>query len=307
MDATGTTDLRAIVRRVGGELFSGGNAALVPGPGHSPKDRSLSLRLTPEGRVLWWSHAGDEARDVWKHLGLDAAQDRGPQRESEAQRRARLAAERAERERKLTFCREVWAGTQPAEGSPVERYLRGRGVAGPIPKALRFHPAAALRYPDPTQPAAPTFAAMVAICTAEDGKSAAGLHVTALRPDGAAKADLRNPRRMFGELSGAVVQLSPVPTGGELAVAEGIETALAYRQLTGTPCWAALSTSGLRRFTPPPGLARLVVAADNDDPQGHGIEAARVCAERASRRCDAAVIPAPEGQDWADVLKEAGQ
>ncbi|MBP9756546.1 MAG: toprim domain-containing protein, partial [Phenylobacterium sp.] len=109
-----------------------------------------------------------------------------------------------------------------------------------------------------------------------------------------------NPRRMYGEMAGAVVQLAPLPDGGELAICEGIETALSYRDLTGTPTWAGLSTSGLRRFVPPPGLKRLVIAADGDDA---GIEAARDLAERASRRCDVVVIPAPAGTDWNDALK----
>lgn len=301
--STATPDLREIVARRGGDLFNGGRAALIPGPGHSRQDRSLSLRLTPDGgRVLWFSHAGDQARDVWSHLGLERSQVR---EETPAEKRQRQAAERAERERKLAWCGDLWRGTAEAAGSPVERYLRGRGLTLPIPAALRFHPAAPLRYPWNETPGetARTLPAMVAIATAEDGKSAAGLHVTYLAPDGAGKAKLKNARHMFGDLGGAVVQLSPVPQGAELGVAEGIETALAYRQLTGTPTWAALSTSGLRRFTAPPGPSRLVIAADSDDA---GIEAARVCAARATRRCECLIMPAPEGQDWADALKGGG-
>ena len=179
-----------------------------------------------------------------------------------------------------------------------------------IPPAIRFHPGAPLAYPwtafegDKAPP--PPRPAMVAIATAPDGKSAAGLHITALQPNGSGKADLRAPRRMFGDLGGAVVQLAPLPADGVLAIAEGIETALAFRDLTGTPCWAALSTSGLRRFTPPRGLSRLIIAADSDD-TGEGVEAARACAERASRICNATVMPAPEGQDWNDVLKGSVQ
>ena len=41
---------------------------------------------------------------------------------------------------------------------------------------------------------------------------------------------------------------APDPDAAELAVAEGIETALAFRDLHGLTCWAALSTTGLRRF-----------------------------------------------------------
>ncbi len=299
-------DLRAIVARVGaGDLYNGGKAALVPGPGHSRKDRSLSLKLSPDGsRVLWWSHAGDDAADVWKHIGLDAPQGGEAVRESPAKRAARIAAERQEAARKLAFCADLWGRTVEAAGTDVERYLRGRGITGPIPPTLRFHPAAPTRYPSPDLPPAPTFPAMVAIVTGPDGKSASGVHATFLAPGGAGKAALRSPRRMFGEFSGSVVQLGPLPADGGLGVAEGIETALAYRALTGVPTWAALSTSGLKTFTPPPGVKLLTIAADGDPA---GVGAAKALAERASRRCDCVISAAPENTDWADALKGDAQ
>ena len=53
--------LRAIARLLGGEICGG--QALVPGPGHSPRDRSLSIRLSPSappGGSIVHSHAGDD-------------------------------------------------------------------------------------------------------------------------------------------------------------------------------------------------------------------------------------------------------
>jgi putative DNA primase/helicase len=302
VQAMATPDLAAIVSRLGGDLYQGGTAALVPAPGHSRRDRSLSLRVVDGGRRLLW-HAFTEAKaaDVWAYLGLERGFIR---EETPAEQRRRQEAERRERARKLGFCGDLWRETVAASGTAVEAYLRGRGIKGPIPPTLRFHGAAPTSYPwnAPEGGQVRTFPAMVAIATAEDGKSAAGLHVTFLASDGSGKAALRSPRRMFGDLSGAVVQLAPCPEGEALAVAEGIETALAYRDLTGVPTWAALSTSGLRRFIPPHGLRRLIVAADCDD-GGEGLAAARVCAERATRRCDVSLDPAPEGLDWADVLR----
>ena len=52
-------DLHNIARALGGEVQ--GHQALVPGPGHGPRDRSLSIRLShqsPDGFVVF-SHAGD--------------------------------------------------------------------------------------------------------------------------------------------------------------------------------------------------------------------------------------------------------
>lgn len=293
-------DLREIVGRLGGDLYNGGRAASVPGPGHSPKDRSLSLRLTDDGRLLWCSHADDPAEVVWAYLGLprDAA-PRMDRREAERARQERQRAAKAERARKLAFCEKAWSATQAADGSPVAAYLRGRGITGPIPNALRFHPAAPMDYDART-----TQPAMVAIVTGPDGRQACGLHVTAILPDGSGKATLSNPRRMFGDIAGGVVQLTPLPADGELAISEGVETALSYRDLTGTPTWAGLSTSGLSRFNPPLGLRRLVIAADGDPA---GLRAAQDLAERASRRCECVVMPAPAGADWNDVAMGAAQ
>jgi putative DNA primase/helicase len=306
---TANRDLHEIVSRLGGDLYQGGRAAVIPGPGHSRQDRSLSLSLVDGNppRILWKSWANDPGEAVWPYLGI-GRQSARPMSKAEADRAraARDRQRRAELELKLAFCREVWAGSVDAMGSPVEAYLRSRAVSGAIPPTLRFHPAAPWGYPDPAKPSR-TFPAMVAIVTAPDGRNAAGLHMTALRPDGSAKAPLNSPRLMFGDLVGAVVQLGPLPPSGELAIAEGIETALSYRDLTGAVTWAALSTSGLRRFMPPDGVKRLTVAADSDDAKGEGIAAARELAERASRKCDAVVIPAPEGLDWNDVAQGATQ
>lgn len=295
-----TTLLREIVHRLGGDLYAGGNAACVPGPGHSRRDRSLSLKLTEAGRVVWHSHANDDPSAVWAHLGIERADAKPMSREeAERARRERERQRQVDLRPKLDFCRGIWSGTQSASGSPVEVYLRGRAVSGDIPQALRFHPAAPLGYPDPSRPSRP-YPAMVAVVTGPDGKSAIGLHVTALQSDGSDKAKLPNTRRMFGEIAGGVVQLSPFPSGGELAIAEGIETALSYRDLSGTPTWAGISTSLLRRFSPPLGIKRLIIAADGD---AAGVEAARELAERASRRCECVVNPAPEGFDWNDVAR----
>ena len=53
-------DLRSLARLLGGDVI--GRQVLAPGPGHSPKDRSLSVTISataPEG-FLAFSHAGDD-------------------------------------------------------------------------------------------------------------------------------------------------------------------------------------------------------------------------------------------------------
>jgi putative DNA primase/helicase len=129
-----------------------------------------------------------------------------------------------------------------------------------------------------------------------------GLHVTFLNERGK-KAFGDRSRLMYGRVASGAVLLATVRRDGVLAVAEGIETALAFEQLHGVPTWAALSTSGLQTFRPPAIVRRLIIAADSDD-GGAGMKAAQALAERVSRLCAAEIRPAPEGRDWADVVRE---
>lgn len=51
-------DLDGIARRLGGERS--GFQISCPGPGHSPRDRSLSVGFAPNGSFVVHSHAGDD-------------------------------------------------------------------------------------------------------------------------------------------------------------------------------------------------------------------------------------------------------
>ena len=92
--------------------------------------------------------------------------------------------------------------------------------------------------------------------------------------------------------------------GATLLVGEGIETVLsvvaAVPEFTAA---AALSAGSLGAFAPPPGVARLVIARDND-PDG------ATAAERLARRCARAGVGAtvivPVGNDFNDYLTSLG-
>jgi putative DNA primase/helicase len=297
-------DLREIVARLGGDLYDGGTSANVPGPGHSKRDRSLSLRLMPTGRLLWCSFAPVEPDAVWNHLGLDgqACRQMNAAEASQA-RQERERERRAAEARRMAFCDALWRVTLAAEGTPVEAYLRGaRAIAGAIPPSLRYAAAAPLGY----HPSARRLPAMVALAHRPDG-AAAGLHVTFIEPDGSDKISMANPRRMFWRLEGGAIRLGSVGnSSGVLAVAEGVETALSYRDLTGVPTWAAGSAASLARFVPPPRITWLVVASDSDD-DGGGLQAALELAARVRRRCRVTVAAAPVGKDWNTVRAESGK
>jgi phage/plasmid primase-like uncharacterized protein len=285
-----------IVARLGGDLYAGGTRACVPAPGHSKRDRSLSLMLAG-GRIVWCAFTPCNPREVFVHLGIaggapaTAAQRRDAARQREREKRA--AGERAWR-----FCEALWQGTKPLVGSPAETYLREARGLSIMPRAdVRFHPAAPRGYDGRAG-----LPAMVAMVRSPDGRPA-GLHVTSLRPDGSGKALGGRSRLMFGSIASGAVRLAPI-RGDLLAVAEGIETALAFAQIYDVPTWAALSTSGLRGFTAPAGLRRLIVAADND-PNGAGLDAARALAKGACAQCEVVITTPPRGGDFSDELGRA--
>lgn len=305
MNAAGNViDLRDIVRNLGGDLYAGGRRATVPGPGHSRRDRSLSLRLTGDGsRVLWQSFASDLRHpEVMDYLGIEPDESAKASPAERAKERARREYEqRRQQQADRDLCQHIWAGVERIEGGPVEAYLWSRGLVADGISDIGYHPAAPrFKEPKDGQPI-PTQPAMVALVRDAAGRAQA-LHLTYLKPDGSGKAFGDRSRLMFGAIAGCAVRLGQ-PSDGVLAVGEGIETCGAYSTLKGVTAWAALSTSGLQNFVVPPKIKRLIIAADADK---GGMNAARLLAERACKVCDVVIDPAPDGQDWADVLEAQG-
>ena len=149
------------------------------------------------------------------------------------------------------------------------------------------------------------FPALVAAVTGEDS-GILGVQRTWLDPRRPAKAGVTNPRKALGRIFGHAVRFGAVPGDGlaSLVVGEGIETVLSL--VTAVPeidAAAALSAGSLGAFAPPPGVARLVIARDND-------EDGALAAERLARRCAragvAATIVVPVGNDFNDDLLSLG-
>jgi putative DNA primase/helicase len=98
-----------------------------------------------------------------------------------------------------------------------------------------------------------------------------------------------------------------LPAGPVLGIAEGIETALSAAIIDAVPVWSALNTSLLARFEPPPGIERLVIYADRDEP---GLLAAIRLQERLQGRIRAGLsvevrVPRAPAADWNDSLSNS--
>ena len=147
------------------------------------------------------------------------------------------------------------------------------------------------------------FPALVAAVTGDDGHFL-GVQRTWLDPRRPAKAGVATPRKALGRIHGLAVRFGAPSDDAPLVVGEGIETVLSL--VTAVPeitAAAALSAGSLGAFAPPPGLARLVIARDND-------EDGALAAERLARRCAragiAATVIVPAGNDFNDDLVDIG-
>jgi putative DNA primase/helicase len=105
----------------------------------------------------------------------------------------------------------------------------------------------------------------------------------------------------MGRAKGGAVMLQPLSP--RLGIAEGIETALSAQRIFEMPVWATLSAAGVQNLPLIPGLERLTIFADHDEP---GLNAARRCAARYSKAGTEVEVRYPPAfdSDWNDYLKE---
>ena len=180
--------------------------------------------------------------------------------------------------------------------------MHARGLARCRFAALRFHPE--LRYREGSSVI--RLPALVAAVTGDDG-AVTGVQRTWLDPrQPARKAAVASPRKALGRIYGFAVRFGTLPADGlaTLVVGEGIETVLSI--VTAVPeitAAAALSAGSLGAFAPPPGVARLVIARDNDV---EGERAAMRLARRCARARVAAFVVVPEGDDFNHDLVVLG-
>jgi phage/plasmid primase-like uncharacterized protein len=239
----------------------------------------LELGVDTRGAIAW-------AREF---LGDPAQLPPGPARSAPAP-----ADDEPDRIRKAL---RLWDSAVSPIGTLVATYLASRrlvldpGVAGEV---VRFHPSVPWR--DEAGEVV-RVAAMVGLMRDVITDEPRAVHVTALTPDGR-----KIGKRMRGAAGGAVVKLDAddaVTIG--LGVAEGIETALAVRQLGWRPIWAATSAGAIANLPVLSGVEAFTLFADHDEA---GLTAARTCGRRWAEASREAVVRMPRtpGADWNDEV-----
>ena len=180
----------------------------------------------------------------------------------------------------------------------VGEYLNGRGLTV-IPTILFGH--RALAYYSEDRKFVGRYPAMIAPVIGPDG-ALQSVHRTYI-------ADVPSRKKLTAKvdaINGAAVRLFE-PTD-VLAVAEGIETAIAAYELFNVPVWAVLNSGNMEKWRPPESVRALHIFGDNDSHkefagQSAAFNLARAVRRETERTVDVEVhIPPTQGTDWLDVL-----
>jgi len=238
-------------------------------------------------------YAGCGLADILEALRarrLIPERDRGETRPPPRRRRepAREAEEDGAR-RNRELAQVLWRESEPiADGPPLAYLTRERGIRHWDCDRVRFHPACPFGRDRGPAVIAPVHEASTGLLVA----------VWRIRLD----ADGRKvERRGLGPTRGNCSRLFWAG-GDHLAVAEGVEDALAWHQLTGVPTWAALGTGFMAAAVLPARFARVDVIADGDKP---GLAAAQHLAIRLKHEGRAVrILRPPAGiKDASDAVR----
>jgi putative DNA primase/helicase len=268
--------LRSIARALGGEIT--GAQVLAPGPGHSRKDRSLSIRLSataPEG-FLAFSHAGDDfatCRDhVKRSLGIVNENRRIADKPA---RRAQISSDQCD-ERILALIQSIVAGMVPLRGSPGETYLHEvrridtSGIADVLERtdAIGWHPSVLFRQEGHALHDKRINCIVAVMTDPVTAKPTGGISRTYIH-------DGQKVTKAKGLGPAGIVRLSEDADALlGLHIAEGLETALTAMSIGLRPMWSTGSTAIMAKFPVVAGIEAITVLSDNDA-SGAGDRAAR--------------------------------
>jgi|SRR5579884_610008 hypothetical protein len=264
-------DLRAIARALDGDVC--GRQVLAPGPGHSKKDRSLSIRLNPSapGGFVVFSHAGDDWRDCRDHVSALAPGFDTPRQQKRSRPRQTQDGDKLNIELALDW----WKQSLPLKGTFGESYLKSRSITCDenLSHVVRFHPNCVF--------ANDRFPALVALVRNIETNEPQAVQRTALDHEGRAiKRGGKTLRMSLGRTSNGAIKIdddADVTYG--LSIGEGLETTLSGRIFGYRPAWAVLSASAIAAFPVLNGIQSLTVFGENDA-SGANERAVKECSAR---------------------------
>lgn len=296
-------NLHDLARQLGGEL--GRNSIVTcPGPGHSPKDRSLSVWFEGDDLKVH-SFAGDDwqvCKDyVRERLGLPSWEPRnGRKRGCAFHASKRPYDERAEASR-IAPVRRLWREAKDPRVPPVFAYLEYRGLPlltdDQIP-VFRYHPHCPFgseRVP-----------ALIARFSPIENDPGLGSEPTAIFRIRLDCYDGDRRKLALGRSRGQVVKLDQDVSLGGIGITEGIEKGLALIASGWRPIWATCGTSTMRTFPVLAGIECMTVFCDGDEP-GRNAALAGLNGWRDAGREARVLAPPPPFKDWDSWFRGGGQ
>jgi putative DNA primase/helicase len=289
------SDLRTIARKLDGEVS--GDKVLCPGPNHSKRDRSLSIRferLAPEGFTVL-SFCGDDIGDcrdyVREQLGLPAWKP-DPNYRKNGQRPAVRPVRKEVTTATATTTADAMAlwreAVDPHHIAPFLYFVSRKlelddDLCG---RVLRWHEQDRALLALFRNILTDTPQAVSRVFIDDDGN--------------------KHGRRFYGPTGEAAIKLDPDDSvAGGLFVGEGVETCLSARQLGLRPVWALGSAGAIRDFPVLDGVECLTLLQENDA-NGASQRVCEACAARwhASGR-EVIINTSNTGNDLNDALRGA--
>jgi putative DNA primase/helicase len=199
----------------------------------------------------------------------------------------------------------IWNSAHDPRGTPVEIYLKRRGLELPDEAAgevIRFH--AACPFAGARTPAM--------ICLVRDivSNEPRAVHRTALDRDGRKREIDGVSRLSLGPISGGAIKVTPdEDVTSCIGIGEGLETVLSLRhaiEFGRSPIWSVISAGGIETFPVLSGIETLWIAVDQDE-SGTGQATAGKCADRwrAGQRDVYLITPKTSGTDLNTLVMEA--
>jgi putative DNA primase/helicase len=138
---------------------------------------------------------------------------------------SRTGVDDYERNQRLKAAR-LWARRRPMRGTFAENYLRRRGITCPLPPTLGYLPRGKPEH-HPALIAAFAVADEVEPGMLGEPRNVGAVHLTLLTPNGLGKAEVKPNKLIVGSPGTLPITLAPPNDLLAMAIAEGIEDALA--------------------------------------------------------------------------------
>jgi hypothetical protein len=198
---------------------------------------------------------------------------------------------------RIARAKKLWDSATDPRGTPAEEYLKSRALtlhADLCGSVLRFHPRTPWR--NETTGNTDRVPCLLAAFRSIDDDTITAVHrIRVDQPQNWPKTQ----RRMLGVVHRAAIKLAP--SGDELLIAEGVESAMAARELGKTiPAWALGSVGAISFFPLIDGVNKLYIHGEPGDASDRAVKMCRQRWRFASRRTS--VLRSTVGSDMNDAL-----